>query len=149
MTADYMERFARVLADNCAMTCVFCSDLSSAGELVFEDGRSWVLVHPDWSPRGHVMVVAKRHAENASDLEADEWLHVASVYRRVEKAVLDATGAQRAILMKLGIQTPHLHLHLYPARASETRSEVFEAIDGRRSDPRDEAFVASLRERLT
>jgi diadenosine tetraphosphate (Ap4A) HIT family hydrolase len=126
------------------MPCVFCSDLSSAGELIFEDENAWVLLHPDWSPRGHAMVVAKRHAENASDLDEDEWLRVASVFRRTEKALLEATNAQRAIVMKLGIQTPHLHLHLYPMSAAATRAEVFEAIDGKRGETRDGELVQRL-----
>ena len=131
------------------MACAFCTDLASTGELVFEDASTWVIVHPDWSPRGHVMVVAKRHVENVSDLAGDEWLEVAKVWQRVERAVLALTGAQRAIVMKLGIQTPHLHLHLYPMNDDATRGDVFDAIDGKRADARDAAFVAALRDSLT
>lgn len=131
------------------MACVFCTDPAAAGELLFEDERSRVLLHPDWSPRGHAMVVAKSHAENASDLDEDEWLHLARIFRIAERVILEATGKERAIVMKLGIQTPHLHLHLYPMSASATREEVFAAIDGRRAEPRDETFVAECRSRLT
>lgn len=130
------------------MTCTFCSDLSAAGSLVFEDDRVWVLLHPDWSPRGHAMVVAKRHVENASSLEEDEWLHLTRVWHRAERALLDATGAERAIILKLGILTPHLHIHIYPMSAAATREDVFAAIDGNAPDPRDETFVATLRNAL-
>ena len=130
------------------MTCTFCSDLSAARGLVFEDERVWVLLHPDWSPRGHAMVVAKRHVENASSLDEDEWLHLARVWRRAERAILDATGAERAIIFKLGILTPHLHIHIYPMSAAATREDVFAAIDGNVSDPRDETFVATIRNAL-
>ena len=129
------------------MTCTFCSDLSAAGGLVFEDERSWVLLHPDWSPRGHAMVVAKRHVENASSLDEDEWLHLARVWHRAE-GILDATGAERAIVFKLGILTPHLHIHIYPMSATATRENVFAAFDGNASEPRDEAFVATIRSAL-
>lgn len=127
------------------MTCTFCSDLFAAGELVFENERSWVLLHPDWSPRGHAMVVARRHVENASGLDEDEWLHLARVWHRAERAILDATGAERAIILKLGILTPHLHIHIYPMSATATREDVFAAIDGKVSDPRDETLVATIR----
>lgn len=139
MAADYSHR----------MACVFCSNPSDAGELVYEDPRSWVILHPDWSPRGHAMVVAKRHAENASALDEDEWLHVARVFRETERVLLDLTGTRRAIVMKLGIQTPHLHLHIYPSSEAATREEVFAAIDGKRGAARDEEFVAACRSRLT
>jgi diadenosine tetraphosphate (Ap4A) HIT family hydrolase len=131
------------------MTCTFCSDLSDARGLVFEDERVWVLLHPDWSPRGHAMVVAKRHVENASSLDDEEWLHLARVWHRAERAILDATGAERAIIFKLGILTPHLHIHIYPMSAIATREDVFAAIDGNVSDPRDETFVSNVRKALT
>jgi diadenosine tetraphosphate (Ap4A) HIT family hydrolase len=130
------------------MTCTFCSDLSDARGLVFEDERVWVLLHPDWSPRGHAMVVAKRHVENASSLDEEEWLHLARVWHRAERAILDATGAERAIIFKLGILTPHLHIHIYPMSAIATREDVFAAIDGKCSEPRDEIFVTGLRNAL-
>jgi len=131
------------------MSCTFCSDPSAAGDLVFEDDRVWVLLHPDWSPRGHAMVVARRHVENASSLDKDEWLHVARVWHRAERAILDATGAERAIILKLGILTPHLHVHIYPMSATATREDVFAAIEGKSSEPRDEVFVSHLRKALT
>lgn len=126
------------------MPCVFCSDLPSAGELIHEDEHAWVLLHPDWSPRGHAMVVAKRHAENASDLDEEEWTQIARTFRKAERALLEATNTQRAIVMKLGIQTPHLHLHIYPVKSSATREEVFAAIDGKASAERDDELVQRL-----
>ncbi len=131
------------------MACTFCADPLSAGELLFEDDRVWVLLHPDWSPRGHAMVVAKRHVENASALDEDEWLHLARVWHRAERVLLEATGAERAIILKLGIMTPHLHVHIYPMSATATREDVFATIDGKASEPHDETFVTDVRKALT
>ncbi|MEA2464024.1 MAG: hypothetical protein QOJ98_1771 [Acidobacteriota bacterium] len=117
--------------------------------MVYEDAHSWVILHPDWSPRGHAMVVAKRHAENASALDEEEWVHVARVFREAERVLLELTGTERAIVMKLGIQTPHLHLHIYPMAGTATREEVFEVIDGKRRETRDEEFVRACRSCLT
>ncbi len=130
------------------MTCVFCHNLQSAGDLVFEDDRVWIVLHHDWSVRGHAMIVTKRHVENISDLDAEEWLHFARVWHRAERVLLELTRADRAIVMKLGIESPHLHVHLYPFRAEATRSEVFAAIDGKTREPRDEAFIARLQTAL-
>jgi diadenosine tetraphosphate (Ap4A) HIT family hydrolase len=128
------------------MTCSLCHDTSG---LVHETDHTRVLLHPDWSPPGHLMVVAKRHVENASDLYADEWTDLTRVWQRVERVLLDVTGAERAVILKLGIQTPHLHFHIYPVRATDTRDDVFAAIDGKRGAPLDEALVANLRQHLT
>jgi diadenosine tetraphosphate (Ap4A) HIT family hydrolase len=109
------------------VSCVFCTDVSASGEVLAQDEYTWVVLHP----QGQVMVVAKRHAENVSDLDEDEWLHVAGVWHRTERALREQTGAERVIVMKLGIQTPHLHFHLYPFSASDTREDVFAVIDGK------------------
>src|SRR5690349_6998480 len=130
------------------MTCVFCNDVRESGELLFEDDRVWVVLHADWAVAGHAMVVWKTHVENYADLSPAEALHFAIVLHRAERGVLDATRAGRAILMKLGIATPHLHVHIYPVAASLDRAAVFEIIDNRVRAPYDAELVEELRERL-
>ncbi len=129
------------------MTCSLC-DLASAGEIVFMNEFASVLIHPDWAVPGHAMVVASRHVENASDLESAEWLGFAETARNAERVLLDVTGADRAILMKLGIQTPHLHLHIYPVSASLDRAAVMAVIDARVSVSRDDSLVEKVRARM-
>src|SRR3954452_13230299 len=131
------------------MSCAFCNDPRAAGEVLREDDRTLVILHDDWAVRGHAMVVWKAHVENVADLTADESAHFAAVHRRTERALLDATGADRAILLKLGIATPHLHLHIYPVSASLERAAVMEIIDARVRDPFEQTLIDDLRERLS
>jgi diadenosine tetraphosphate (Ap4A) HIT family hydrolase len=130
------------------MSCVFCNDPRAAGEVVFEDDRVLVILHEDWAVRGHAMIVWKVHVENVGDLTVDEYAHFAAVHHRAERALLAATGTDRAILLKLGIATPHLHLHVYPVSASLERPAVMEIIDGHVRDPFDQTLIDELRERL-
>ncbi|MGA8808409.1 MAG: HIT family protein [Thermoanaerobaculia bacterium] len=130
------------------MSCVFCNDPRAAGEVLFEDDRLFVILHDDWAVRGHAMVVWKAHVENVADLTHDESAHLAAVHHRAEGVLLAATGTDRAILLKLGIATPHLHLHIYPVSASLDRAAVMEIIDGRVREPFDQTFVDALRERF-
>jgi diadenosine tetraphosphate (Ap4A) HIT family hydrolase len=130
------------------MTCVFCNDPRAAGELLFEDDRALVILHNDWAVRGHAMVIWKAHVENVADLTIDEYVHFAAVHHRAERALLAATGADRAILLKLGIATPHLHLHIYPVSGSLDRAAVMEIIDARVRDAFDQSLIDELRERL-
>jgi diadenosine tetraphosphate (Ap4A) HIT family hydrolase len=109
------------------MPCVFCTNVHDSGVVLAEDERTWVVQHP----AGQWMVVAKKHVENVSDLDEEEWLHVARVWHRAERELRAITGAARVIVMKLGLQTPHLHVHLYPFDAGASRDEVFAVIDGR------------------
>ncbi len=89
-----------------------------------------VLLHDDWSVVGHALVVARQHVENASDLDPVDAAHFWEVYARAERAVLAASHADRAIMLKLGIQVPHLHVHIYPVAATANRAAVFAAFDG-------------------
>jgi diadenosine tetraphosphate (Ap4A) HIT family hydrolase len=126
--------------------CVFCNDLNTL-ELVYEDDSTAVALHEDWAVRGHAMVIAKQHVENLSELpDAD---HFMRVYRNTERALLRLTGAERAVIVKLGIVTPHLHLHIYPVSASLDRAAVMNIIEGRTHVARDEAFVRALREAMS
>jgi len=50
--------------------------------------------------------------------------------------------------MKLGIATPHLHLHIYPVSASLDRRAVFDIINAKTRVPRDEAFIENVRAQL-
>jgi len=129
------------------MTCALCG--KPAGDVVFEDEWTRVILHEDGSPRGHAMVVSRHHLENASDLDEEEFVHLARVWHRAERALLDATGAERAIILKLGILTPHLHVHIYPVGSESTREDVFAAIDGKARTERNEQFVEKVKRLLT
>lgn len=135
------------------MPCVFCHDPRTTGEIVFEDEKVLVILHNDWAVRGHAMVVWKAHIENIADLTPEEHAHFAAVHHRVERASLEVTGADRAVLLKLGILTPHLHLHLYPVSADLDRAQVMAIIDAKTTDPMSsedrQAFVDALQHRLS
>src|SRR6266566_5711153 len=120
-------------------SCIFCAHLSKV-ELVFEDELAAVALHEDWAVRGHAMLIWKRHVENISELSEDELAHFWRVYRNAERALLAITKADRAIILKLGIAVPHLHVHIYPVNASLDRAAVMDVIEGRVREPREEAF---------
>ncbi|HEX9500105.1 MAG TPA: HIT family protein, partial [Thermoanaerobaculia bacterium] len=121
-------------------SCLFCGHLNSL-EIIYDDDRAAVALHEDWAVRGHAMVIWKRHVENISALSEDELAHFWSVYQNAERALLEITNAGRAIMLKLGIAVPHLHVHIYPVRASLDRVAVMDIIEGRTRDARDEGFV--------
>jgi diadenosine tetraphosphate (Ap4A) HIT family hydrolase len=106
------------------------------------------MLHEDWAVPGHAMVVWREHVQNVSDLAEDDAAHLMNVYRSAERVLLEVTGAERAVILKLGIQTPHLHLHIYPIRAELGRAEVMTIIDAKTGVPFDEALVRAVKARM-
>lgn len=133
------------MSNNNHMHCPFCSNLGSL-DLVYANDTAAVALHEDWAVRGHAMVIAKQHVENLSELDEPE--RFLRVYREAERVMLRLTGADRAVILKLGIVTPHLHLHIYPVRASLDRAAVMDIINGRVHVERDPSFVNDVRAAL-
>lgn len=129
------------------MACIFCEG-KWPGDLVFEDDTVWVVLHEDWATRGHAIVIPKTHVLNLSDLNVREGMRYSAAYRRAEIILLRETRKERAIMLKLGLVTPHLHLHIFPVSASHDRASVMAMIDSRTHEPRDEAFVQQIREAM-
>jgi diadenosine tetraphosphate (Ap4A) HIT family hydrolase len=129
-------------------SCLFCGHLNSL-ELVYDDDRAAVALHEDWAVRGHAIVIWKRHVENISELSEEDVAHFWRVYQMTERALLETTHADRAIMLKLGIAVPHLHVHIYPVRASLDRAAVNDIIEGRVREPRDEEFGRALERQLS
>jgi diadenosine tetraphosphate (Ap4A) HIT family hydrolase len=132
--------------------CAFCasmSDLSPFGDVVYEDDHCAVLLHPDSAVAGHAMVIWRRHVENIADLGSAERDHLFSIHARAERVLLAETKRERSIVMKLGIMTAHLHLHIYPFSNEASRDEVMRAIDGNVMEERPAEFAGRVRRALT
>ncbi len=99
------------------MSCVFCDNVHDAGTVLSENPHAWVIRHP----QGQTMIVARRHVENVSDLDESEWIEVARTWHRAEREM----QAEKVIVLKLGVATPHLHIHLHPFDKTATREEIF------------------------
>jgi diadenosine tetraphosphate (Ap4A) HIT family hydrolase len=129
--------------------CPFCTDLDRAGPIIYQDENAALVLHPDEAVAGHAMVVARRHVQNFTDLKPDEQARFGRIHAAAERALLDVTGCERAVLLKLGIQVPHLHLHIYPVRESLDRAAVMAVIEGRVRESRSPGFAERVREALT
>jgi histidine triad (HIT) family protein len=132
-------------------SCPLCEaalDPQRAGALLLEDERLFAVLHEDWAVAGHSMLVWKDHRENLSDLDQHEAAHMMASLHRLEGALLEATGAERAVLMKLGIQVPHLHLHVYPVSRNLDREGVMSIIDGKVAERRSAAERTELARRI-
>lgn len=95
------------------------------------------------------MLVARRHVENFGDLTDAEAQEFARIEKVCERALLDVTGTDRAILVKLGIVVPHLHIHIYPVSSRLGREDVDRILAAQVSEEREPGFAKSVRDRMT
>lgn len=95
------------------------------------------------------MLVWRHHLENLSQLYEEDSVHFIKSYCRLERILLQTLGCDRAIVLKLGLLVPHLHVHVYPISRNESRDGVMAMIEGRaRHEPaqgEEGALLATLR----
>lgn len=107
--------------------CVFCAILAGrvAAEIVHRDAHCVVLLDAFPLTRGHLLVVALRHAEHLEDLPEESAAQLFRVGARCS-AAWRGDGAVRAtnFLLNNGQganqHVPHVHLHIIPRRRGDT-----------------------------
>ena len=65
---------------------------------------------------GHTLVVTRAEVDHWLDLEPEVNAHLTGVAREIGRAQQRAFHPERVGLMIAGLEVPHVHLHLVPAR---------------------------------
>lgn len=84
------------------------------GCIVAEDER-YIAIH-DISPlvMGHVLVIPKQESDYIFDLEDDALSGLTLFAKKVAKAVKKAIPCKRVGVAVIGLEVPHVHMHLVP-----------------------------------
>lgn len=84
------------------------------GYIVAEDER-YIAIH-DISPlvMGHVLVIPKQESDYIFDLEDGELSGLTLFAKKVAKAVKKAIPCKRVGVAVIGLEVPHVHVHLVP-----------------------------------
>lgn len=84
------------------------------GYIVAEDER-YIAIH-DISPlvMGHVLVIPKQESDYIFDLEDDALSGLTLFAKKVAKAVKKAVPCKRVGVAVIGLEVPHVHVHLVP-----------------------------------
>ena len=93
----------------------------------------------DISPnsKGHTLVVPKKEDNRLFDLSEDEYLKLMRFSYKVAKAIERAVPCDRVGLTVIGLEVPHVHVHLIPlhtmadanfSKKEELTEEVFKEI---------------------
>tara|TARA_B100000902_G_scaffold203756_1_gene194280 strand:- start:3854 stop:4249 length:396 start_codon:yes stop_codon:yes gene_type:complete len=63
---------------------------------------------------GHVLVIPKKQIDYIFDMDSDEYLALFRFTKKVAKAMDDVIFCDRIGIAVIGLEVPHVHIHLVP-----------------------------------
>lgn len=86
------------------------------GRFVYSDDDVVAFLTIEPMTAGHTLVVPREEVDKWQDLDPVLFHKVMDVAQRIGKAVCAAFDADRAGVIIAGLEVPHLHVHVFPAR---------------------------------
>src|SRR3954471_733893 len=86
------------------------------GRFVYEDDEVVAFLTIQPMTQGHTLVVPRAEIDKWQDLDSAVFGRVTAVSQLIGRAVCKAFDAERAGLIIAGLEVPHLHVHVFPAR---------------------------------
>ncbi|MEE9206635.1 MAG: HIT family protein [Acidimicrobiia bacterium] len=82
---------------------------------VYEDAATYAFL--DINPRqpGHTLVVPKLEVDYLFDLPTDDYTALWKTVNTVAEGLKKVTGCARVVVIVLGYEVPHAHIHLIPS----------------------------------
>jgi diadenosine tetraphosphate (Ap4A) HIT family hydrolase len=86
------------------------------GRFVYEDDDVVAFLTIEPMTQGHTLVVPRAEIDNWQDIDPGAFANVMGVAQRIGKAVCTAFDTERSGVIIAGLEVPHLHVHVFPAR---------------------------------
>jgi len=84
---------------------------------VHEDDHTFAFLDINPRQEGHTLVVPKREVDYLFDLPAEDYRALWDSVQTVATALKEATGCARVVVIVLGYEVPHAHVHLIPSNS--------------------------------
>lgn len=86
------------------------------GRFVYSDDEIVAFLTIAPMTQGHTLVVPRAEIDNWQDVEPAVFGRVMEVAQLIGKAVCKAFDTERSGVIIAGLEVPHLHVHVFPAR---------------------------------
>ena len=86
------------------------------GRFVYEDDEVVGFLSIQPMTQGHTLVVPRAEIDQWQDVDPAVFARITEVSQLIGKAVCRAFDAERAGVIIAGLEVPHLHVHVFPAR---------------------------------
>jgi diadenosine tetraphosphate (Ap4A) HIT family hydrolase len=102
-----------------AMSSIFTKIINREipGRFVYEDDDVVAFLTIEPMTPGHTLVVPRAEIDQWQNVDSAAFGRVMEVSQLIGKAVCKAFHAERAGLIIAGLEVPHLHVHVFPARS--------------------------------
>ena len=104
---------------------------------VAENDHYFAFLDINPNSKGHTLVVPKKEDDKIFDLNEDEYLQLMRFSYKVAKAIERAVPCERIGMSVIGLEVPHVHVHLIPlhtmadanfSKKEELTKELFQEI---------------------
>jgi len=81
---------------------------------IAEDDNYFAFLDINPNAKGHTLVVPKKEVDKIMDLDETTYLGLMAFSRKVGKAIEAAIDCKRVGMTVIGLEVPHVHVHLIP-----------------------------------
>jgi histidine triad (HIT) family protein len=115
---------------------------------VYEDDRTLAFmdIHP--IVPGHVLVVPKNQVDHIDDLPETDYIALFESVKKVASRVKEVLGTERAILLVMGYDVPHAHVHVLPSSSGEEFYSAIGRVKEAASSEPDHQKLTAMAERI-
>ena len=87
------------------------------GRFIYEDDDVVAFLTIEPMTQGHTLVVPRAEIDQWQNVDDAAFGRVIAVSQLIGKAVCNAFRTERAGMIIAGLEVPHLHIHVFPARS--------------------------------
>ena len=89
------------------------------GHIVTEDDKHIAILDVNPNAKGHTLCIPKKEVNKIFDLEEQDYLDLMLFSRKVAIALEKAVPCKRVGVSVIGLEVPHVHVHLVPLQTME------------------------------
>lgn len=114
---------------------------------IYEDGKTIAFLTISPYVEGHTLVVPKNQIDDFEKLPDEDYQALFATVKKVAARIKEVFYVRKAVVVVMGYEVPHAHVHLLPA---ESEQEYFVAVENRHTIPTepDHTKLAEIAERL-
>lgn len=86
---------------------------------IAEDDNFFAFLDIDPNAKGHTLCIPKKEVDKIFDLDKETYMGLMEFSRKVGKAIEAVIDCKRVGMTVIGLEVPHVHVHLIPLQSME------------------------------